>query len=98
MTIDKTLNGADLTVAVTGRLDTVTSPEFINDMNEAIKGITSLTLDFEKLDYISSAGLRALLLIQTELYNKAPVKIVKANDLVKEVFDITGFKKIISIE
>ena len=97
MTIDKTMNGTDLTVAVTGRLDTVTSPEFIAKMNTVIQNITSLTLDFENLEYISSAGLRALLLIQTELGNSAPVKIIKANELVKEVFDITGFNKVINI-
>ena len=97
MTIDKTMNGTDLTVAVTGRLDTVTSPEFIDKMNAAIRNITILTLDFEKLEYISSAGLRALLLIQTELGNSAPVKIIRENELVKEVFEITGFKKVINI-
>ena len=60
--------------------------------------ITSVTQDFEKLEYISSAGLRALLLVRTTLYNSATLKIINANELVKEVFDVTGFKKIIPID
>ena len=94
MTITKTLNGTDLVVAVEGRLDTVTSPDFEAEMTDALKDVTSVTLDFEKLEYISSAGLRALLLVRTTLYNNANLK----NELVKEVFDVTGFKKIIPID
>ena len=98
MTITKTLNGTDLVVAVEGRLDTVTSPDFEAEMTDALKDVTSVTLDFEKLEYISSAGLRALLLVRTTLYNNATLKIINANELVKEVFDVTGFKKIIPID
>ena len=97
MTITKTQNGSDLLVAVEGRLDTVTAPQFEEEMVPALNGVTSLTLDFSQVEYISSAGLRALLLLRTTLAS-GDVQVIHANELVQEVFAVTGFKKIIAIE
>ena len=91
MTIEKTKNGNDLFVTVEGRLDTLTSPQFSNEMRTALDGISNVTLDFAKLEYISSAGLRALLQLRQTLDDKGSVTIVNANELIKEVFEITGF-------
>ena len=91
MTIEKTKNGTDLFVTVEGRLDTLTSPQFSNEMRTALDGISNVTLDFAKLEYISSAGLRALLQLRQTLDDKGSVTIVNANELIKEVFEITGF-------
>ena len=91
MIIEKTKNGTDLFVTVEGRLDTLTSPQFSNEMRTALDGISNVTLDFAKLEYISSAGLRALLQLRQTLDDKGSVTIVNANELIKEVFEITGF-------
>ena len=91
MIIEKTKNGNDLFVTVEGRLDTLTSPQFSNEMRTALDGISNVTLDFAKLEYISSAGLRALLQLRQTLDDKGSVTIVNANELIKEVFEITGF-------
>ena len=98
MTITKTQNGTDLLVAVEGRLDTMTAPEFETEMKSALADVANVTLDFEKLEYISSAGLRALLLVRKALYGKGNVKVINANNLVKEVFEVTGFINILDVQ
>ncbi len=97
MKIDKQLNDAALTVTLEGRLDTTTAPELENDLHD-LEGITHLILDFSKLDYISSAGLRVLLSAHKTMQKKGDMKIVHVNDLVQEVFDVTGFSDILTIE
>ena len=98
MTITKTLNGTDLVVAVEGRLDTVTSPDFEAEMTDALKDVTSVTLDFEKLEYISSAGLRVLLSCQKIMSKQGSMKVIHVSDLIKEIFEVTGFIDILTIE
>ncbi len=98
MTITKTMNGTKLFAAVSGRLDTVTAPDFETEMAGALKGVTDVTLDFAQLEYIASAGLRALLMIHDTLNGAGSLKIVNANELIKEVFDVTGFNRILVIE
>ena len=98
MNVTKTQNGTELIAAVEGRLDTLTSSEFEQEMKAGLSGVTSLVLDFAKLEYISSAGLRALLNIKAELNGVAKMKVINANELVKEVFEVTGFNSIMSIE
>ncbi len=98
MTITKTQNGADLIVAVEGRLDTTTAPEFENEIKPLLDSVENVTLDFSKLEYISSAGLRALLQVRKGLYGKGGVKIINANDLVKEVFEVTGFINVLDVQ
>ena len=97
MTIAKELNGSDLVMAIEGRLDTLTAPELETEFKTALKGVSSLTLDFGKLEYISSAGLRVLLLAVKTL-GEGCVKVVNSNEIVKEVFEVTGFDQILSIE
>ncbi|MCQ2385284.1 MAG: STAS domain-containing protein [Clostridia bacterium] len=87
-----------LNVAIEGRLDTVTAPSLEKEVNGGLDGVTALTLDFEKLEYISSAGLRVLLSLQKQMNKKGKMTILHVNETVKEVFDITGFSDILTIE
>ena len=98
MNIQKTVNGAALTVALDGRLDTMTSPKLEEDLRSSIAGITSLTLDLEKLEYISSAGLRVLLAMQKIMNKQGQMLLRNVNEAVMEVFEVTGFADILSIE
>ena len=98
MTITPKQENNALTLVLEGRLDTVTSPELEKTIKESLDGIQSLTLDISKLEYISSAGLRVLLSAHKALYNKGQVKIVHPNEIVKEVFEVTGFSNILNIE
>ncbi len=96
MTITKTATGATLTLALEGRLDTTTAPQ-LEEALKAIDGITELTLDFAKLEYISSAGLRVLLAAQKKMNQQGKMTITNVCDDIKEVFDITGFSDILTI-
>ena len=98
MTITKELNGTALTIALDGRLDTVTAPELTAELNQSLKGAESLTMDFSKLEYISSAGLRVLLSAHREMSAKGGMKVTNASELVREVFEVTGFSDILTIE
>lgn len=97
MTIAKHQNGTNLEIALEGRLDTLTAPELEAALKQSMSGIESLTLDFEKLDYISSAGLRVLLSAHKAMVGKGGMKVVHANEIVKEVFEVTGFDSILVI-
>ena len=81
-----------------GRLDTGTAPELEKVLNESLDQVKALTIDMSALEYISSAGLRTLLSAKKALYNKGTIKIVNPNDIVKEVFTVTGFSNIFDIE
>lgn len=98
MKITKNLNGTSLNIALEGRLDTTTAPELEQALKESMDAATELTLDFGKLDYISSAGLRVLLSAHKAMSKKSGMKVVNANEMVKEVFDVTGFADILNIE
>ena len=98
MTINKTMDGKTLNVALEGRLDTVTAPELEASLREDLEKADSLVLDFGKLEYISSAGLRVLLSAHKSMVPKGGMKVTHANDIVKEVFDVTGFSDILNIE
>lgn len=87
-----------LTLALAGRLDTLTAPELETEISALLPTAESLTLDMEKLDYISSAGLRVILKTQKVLEKKAGLKLVNVPETVKEVFDITGFSDFLTIE
>ena len=98
MTIEKNVNGNELTIMVGGRLDTVTAPELEKEMKDSIEGVEKLVLDFASLDYISSAGLRVVLAAQ-KIMNKQGEMIVKnVNETVNEIFEITGFCDVLTIE
>jgi len=98
MTIEKLQNGTALTLALTGRLDTMTAPALEAEMNQALNGVESLVLDFDNLDYISSAGLRVLLAAHKAMSGKGGLKVTNVNEIVREVFDVTGFADILTIE
>ncbi len=98
MTITKLVNGSNLEIVLEGRLDTTTAPELEAALNQSFPAIQSLTLDFAKLEYISSAGLRVLLSAHKAMATKGGMKVVHANELVKEVFLVTGFADILNIE
>ena len=98
MTIEKVQNGTSLTITVGGRLDTTTAPELEAEMKKSLDGAESLVLDFSKLEYISSAGLRVLLSAHKSMSGKGGMKIIHANEIVLEVFDVTGFSDILTIE
>ena len=98
MNIKKTPNGSTLTITVEGRLDTVTAPDLEKEINASIADVKELILDFAGLDYISSAGLRLLLSAQKKMAAQGRMKVVHVNDVVNEVFNITGFCDILTIE
>lgn len=98
MTISKQQNGNALTLALEGRLDTMTSPELENELKASLEGTDSLTLDFSKLEYISSAGLRVLLSAHKAMSGKGGMTVRNVNEIVREVFDVTGFSDILTIE
>ena len=98
MTITKKQNGAALEIALEGRLDTMTAPELEAELKGSLDAAESLTLDFSKLDYISSAGLRVLLSAHKVMSGKGGMKVKNVNEVVREVFDVTGFADILTIE
>ncbi len=98
MEIIKNKEGSELRIALEGRLDTMTAPQFENEIKESLDGVDSLILDFEKLEYVSSAGLRVILGAQKAMNKQGEMKIVNVCDGVMEVFEITGFTDILTIE
>ena len=98
MEIVRTKNEESMVLALKGRLDTTTAPQLEAELNNSIEGITELTLDFEELEYISSAGLRVLLSAQKIMNRQGSMKITHVCEDIMEVFDITGFCDILKIE
>ncbi|MBQ6553068.1 MAG: STAS domain-containing protein [Clostridia bacterium] len=98
MNINKTINGSDMTVALEGRLDTTTAPELEESLKDSLPGVKELTFDLQKLEYVSSAGLRVLLSTQKIMNGQGAMKVVNVCDMVMEVFDVTGFSDILTIE
>ena len=98
MTIEKNLNGTELNVKVSGRLDTTTAPELEASLNESYNGVTKLVLDFASLEYLSSAGLRVLLQAQKTMNKQGEMIIKNVNDTINEIFEVTGFIDILTIE
>ncbi len=98
MKLEKISNGSDLTVKIIGRLDTTTAPQLDTFLRDSLSGVTSLLLDFSQLEYLSSAGLRVLLATQKTMNKQGSMVIKNVNDTIMEVFDITGFVDILTIE
>ncbi|MBQ9023316.1 MAG: STAS domain-containing protein [Eubacterium sp.] len=97
MTITKETNGTELKVAVAGRLDTTTAPELESELKASMDGIEHLVLDFKDLEYISSAGLRVLLSTQKIMNTQGKMTVSSVNDVVMEIFEVTGFSEILNI-
>ncbi|MGM9548500.1 MAG: STAS domain-containing protein [Faecousia sp.] len=98
MKITKKTAGSALTIALSGRLDTTTSPELEREIKSDISQVTELSFDFTELEYISSAGLRVLLTAQKIMNKQGRMVIRHVSEAVLEVFDITGFSDILTIE
>lgn len=98
MTIEKKINGEALTLIVSGRLDTQTAPELEKELDSVLADIKKLTFDFANLEYVSSAGLRVILKAQKAMNAQGSMKLTGVNDSIMEVFDITGFLDILTIE
>lgn len=98
MTIEKIVNGTELTVKLIGRLDTNTATRLNMEIETSLEGVESLVLDFAELVYLSSAGLRVLLFAQRIMDKQGKMVIRKVNDTIMEVFELTGFLDVLNIE
>ena len=98
MEITKTLDQLTLTIALAGRLDTSTAPALEAELSTSLTNVATLILDFEKLEYISSAGLRVLLGAQKTMSKQGSMKVIHVNPDIMEVFEITGFCDVLTIE
>ena len=98
MTIEKLLNGEMATLVVVGRLDTQTAPELEKEIETIVSNLKELTFDMTGLEYVSSAGLRVILKAQKIMNTQGSMKLIGVNDSIMEVFDITGFLDILTIE
>ncbi len=96
MTVEKKLEGTTLTIALNGRLDTRTTPELEAQMD--LTEVKELILDFKELEYVSSAGLRLLLKAQKQMNEQGGMKLINVNEMVMEVFEVTGFSSVLKIE
>lgn len=98
MNIQKTASGPSMTLTLEGRLDTTTAPQLEAEIKRSLQGLTELILDFGSLEYISSAGLRVLLSAQKAMNRQGSMVIRHVNETVMEVFEVTGFVDILTIE
>ena len=98
MIIEKNLNGTELTVTISGRLDTTTAPQLEAEFKQSIAGVEKLVLDFTALEYLSSAGLRVLLTAQKTMNKQGEMVIRNVNETISEIFEVTGFIDILTVE
>ena len=98
MNIEPKKDGGKLEVKVSGRLDTTTAPELDEYLKQSLEGVDELIIDFSDLEYISSAGLRVLLSAQKTMNTQGSMTVKGVNDIVMEIFDVTGFTDILNIE
>ena len=98
MQINVTRESLTLTMALEGRLDNISSPELKDAVENSLEGVNSLILDFSKVDYISSAGLRTLLSLHKQMNDRGGMKVTNVNDDVMEILQLTGFTNTLSIE
>lgn len=98
MNIEKKENGTEVTLALTGRLDTTTAPQLEEQIQESLAGAKKLILDFEQLEYLSSAGLRVLLTAHKAMVKSGgELEICHVNEIIHEVFEVTGFLDVLNI-
>jgi len=98
MEIKKELNEKELVITLKGRLDTMTAPELEAELKESLEGVEKLVIDMAELEYISSAGLRVLLSAQKTMNRQGEMVVRNANEQIKEVFDLTGFNELLTVE
>ena len=98
LTIQKTIQDGQAQFSLSGRLDTTTAPELEKEIGASLDGLTSLTLDMADLSYVSSAGLRVLLSAQKAMAKQGSMTVCNVNETVMEIFEVTGFSDILTIE
>ena len=98
MTIEKKINGQSAIINIVGRLDTQTAPDLEKELDDILTSLNELCFDMTGLEYISSAGLRVLLKSQKQLNAQGSMKVIGVNESIMEVFEITGFADILTIE
>jgi len=98
LNIEKKTSGNELTVALTGRLDTTTAPELEKELKASLDGVAALTVDMGGLEYISSAGLRVMLSAQKLMAKQGAMKVTHVGETIMEIFEVTGFTDILTIE
>ena len=98
LNIDKNVDGSKVVIKLEGRLDTTTAPQLEEELNGSLSGVKDLEFDLEKLEYISSAGLRVLLSAQKTMNNQGSMVVKNSIEEIKEIFDVTGFSDILTIE
>ena len=98
LNINKTVENEKTVYMLEGRLDTVTAPDLEKELKASLDGVKELVLDFEKLEYISAAGLRVLLAAQKTMTKQGEMKLIHVNETIMEIFEVTGFSDILTIE
>lgn len=98
MDINKITDGNALTFELEGRLDTISAPQLELELKKEINGVELLVFDFAKLAYLSSAGLRVLLAAQKVMNRQGEMKIKNVNETIMDIFEVTGFSEILTIE
>ena len=98
LNINKKVENEKTCFALEGRLDTVTSPDLEKELKASLDGVKELVMDFENLEYISSAGLRVLLSAQKNMAKQGSMKLIHVSDVIMEIFEVTGFVDILTIE
>ena len=98
MTIEKIAEGNQLTIVLGGRLDTTTAPKLETELKQNIFGVEELVLDLAALEYLSSAGLRVLLSAQKVMNRQGHMVVRNVNETVMEIFEVTGFVDVLTIE
>ena len=98
MTINIKKTAEETIIEIVGRLDTITAPDLDKTINEDVSDVENLVLDVKALEYISSAGLRVLLGAQKKMQKSGTMKLINVCEEVMEVFEMTGFADILTIE
>ena len=98
LNITKNTTNNELTIALEGRLDTITSPQLESEIKSSIAGVEKMTLDLQNLEYISSAGLRVLLSAQKRMNDQGDMELINVGETVKEILDVTGFSDILTVK
>ena len=98
LNITKNIEGSALNIALEGRLDTTTSTQLEEELSGSLANVNSLVLDMQALEYISSAGLRVLLSAQKVMNKQGEMKVIHVNEVISEIFEVTGFSDILTIE
>lgn len=98
MTIDKKKDGTKLTITPIGRLDTIASPSFEEEVKKSLPNLTELTFDLKKLEYVSSSGLRVFLMAQKTMKEQGKMTLINVSDSIYDIMEVTGFTNILNIE